>query len=811
MPQHVPEVPQTADPPACPTVSVVVLNYNGRDHLDACLGSLGDLDYPIDRLELILVDNASSDDSVTHVARAFPRVRIVETGANLGFAAGNNRGAEAASGDYVVFLNNDTRVDCRFLRGLLRAIDKRTDVVCAGAKILNWDGTAFDFAGSAAHFGGFGYQVGYEQPVVADAFTKQAPILFACGGAMMIDRRIFLEVGAFDEDFFMCYEDVDLGWRLWVLGYQVAFAPEALVYHRHHGSLARLPDYRRQVLYKRNALYAVLKNYEERHVGHVLSAVMLGSLDGLVRHLAGRGQLPLSEYEITSPALPSEGPKLSRDEATALVAAHDVVEHLPGIVRKRREIQSQRRRTDEEVARLFRWPFRYWPGVSSDVQYRVADAFDVLKIFEDVPRRVLVISSDILPFPGLPTVGSGLRAWGLGQGLRSRGHEVLFSMPKAALAGRERFVPPECAALSWETFSMEAVVHQAAPDVVVVCNWPLLALLPAGRMSVPIVLDQHGPHLLERQFQGVGTDAENTLHKLDALSKADFFTCAGDKQLEYFRPWLERAGWTKQEQEEFVRAMPVSLAPELPEREPSGELIFVYGGVFLPWQDPTPTLTMLVETLDERGRGTLHFFGGRHPVYPVNPGMFEELSLHIQKSPRVVLGGVVSHDQLIDQYRRSNVAVDVMQNNDERKLAFTTRTVEYLWCGLPVIYHDYAELSDLIREYDAGWTVNPQDRQAIAAVFEEIFEHPERVAAKSRNAQRLVRERLTWDKTIGPLDDFVRRPRMRRQRQVSSVTPLVGGQTARDLVKAAIRVYRRQGGRAVWRKGYRFLRHHLRG
>jgi GT2 family glycosyltransferase len=795
---------------ASPSISIVVLNYNGRHHLEACLSSLTKLDYPADRFEVLLVDNLSSDGSVAYVAKAFPHVRIVETGANLGFSGGNNSGAAAASGDYVVFLNNDTRADPGFLRGLVDAIGGRADVVCASAKIVNWDGTAFDFAGSAAHFAGFGYQVGYDQPVVPDNFSSTRPILFACGGAMMIDRRIFLKVGGFDSDYFMCYEDVDLGWRLWILGYQVVFAPDARVYHRHHGSLGELSDYRRQVLYKRNSLYTVLKNYDDRNLGRVLPAVMLGTVDGLVRHLAGSGQLNLAEYEITSRAPASDGPTLTRDQASTLVAVHDVVEHLSSVFDKRRKIQAERRRTDEEVGRLFRWPFRHWPGVPPDLQYSVADAFDVLNIFESMPRRVLVISSDILPFPGLPTVGSGLRAWGIGQGLRSRGHEVLFSMPKAALAGREQLVPPECAALVWETFSLGEVVRKAEPDVVVVCNWPVLALLQTQWIGVPIVLDQHGPHFIEREFQNAGTDSDNTMYKLEALRKADFFSCAGHKQREYFRAWLDRAGWTEQDQLERVAAMPVSLSPSLPERQPADELSFVYGGVFLPWQDPTPTLTMLVETLEARETGRLYFFGGRHPVYEVNPGSLEKLAEQLQRSPRVVAPGMVSHDELIEQYRRAHVAVDVMRRNRERELAFTTRTVEYLWCGLPVIYHDYAELSDLIRDYQAGWVVDPEDRQAIAAVFEQIIQDPEEVQTRSRNAQRLVRERLTWDRTIEPLDAFVRRPRMRqRQKQHVSVLPM-GARTPRELLRTALRIFRQQGGRAVWRKGYGFLRHRLR-
>src|SRR5690606_23877220 len=105
--------------------------------------------------------------------------------------------------------------------------------------------------------------------------------------------------------------------------------------------------------------------------------------------------------------------------------------------------------------------------------------------------------------------------------------------------------------------------------------------------------------------------------------------------------------------------------------------------------------------------------GGKHPVYPVDPGIFEPLLERLKQSPRVTAPGMVSHDDLIDRYRRAHVAVDVMKRNPERELAFTTRTVEYLWCGLPVIYHDYAELSDYIREYEAGWTVDPEDPEAL--------------------------------------------------------------------------------------------------
>ncbi|RMF01025.1 MAG: glycosyltransferase, partial [Chloroflexi bacterium] len=288
--------------------------------------------------------------------------------------------------------------------------------------------------------------------------------------------------------------------------------------------------------------------------------------------------------------------------------------------------------------------------------------------------------------------------------------------------------------------------------------------------------------------------------------KADFFVCAGQKQWAYFQEWLAKAGWTDEERQARSGYIPVSLSPDLPERKStaeSGELTFVYGGVFLPWQDPTGGLFGVIRAMEARGRGKLCFFGGKHPVYPVSSGIFEELLQKLTQSPQVEAPGMVSHDELIERYTRAHVAIDIMKRNAERELAFTTRTVEYLWCGLPVLYQDYAELSDYIREYDAGWVVNPDDQTAIDAALAEMFERPELVVRRSRNAQRLVQEKLTWDKTIGPLEQFI--IRADRRTHPKPREPLVV-QNARYLIGEAWFHYRRTGLGGLWKEGRAFVR-----
>ena len=145
-----------------PRTSVIVVNWNGREHLDACLGSILASDYPGDRLEVVCVDNGSTDGSRELVESAFPRVRLVALDANRGFTGGNNAGVAASSGDVLVFLNNDMRIDTGAVRALVEALDERHP--CAAARVLSWDGRRIDFVRGTVNFEARGFQEHYGEP-----------------------------------------------------------------------------------------------------------------------------------------------------------------------------------------------------------------------------------------------------------------------------------------------------------------------------------------------------------------------------------------------------------------------------------------------------------------------------------------------------------------------------------------------------------------------------------------------------------------------------------------------------------------------
>jgi glycosyltransferase involved in cell wall biosynthesis len=380
-------------------------------------------------------------------------------------------------------------------------------------------------------------------------------------------------------------------------------------------------------------------------------------------------------------------------------------------------------------------------------------------------RSVVIVANDMLPYPGQPVSGSGLRAWGLGEGLRGRGHDVRYAMP-AASANAETPRGAE-GPLLYELQDLRDVLGGAAPDIIVFQHW--VGVGAAADLDVPVALDLHGPLMIETAFQRRADvdPVELAKVKLDAFRRADFVTCAGAQQRFYFLAWLLLSGGDVTA--DPISVIPVSLPPESPQHEwPSQEVNFVYGGMFLPWQDPSVSLLTLVSVLESEDAGRLDFFGARHPMYPdMETPLLDELELRLKDSPRVAVHGLWPRDRLLEHYRTSYVALDLMRRNTERELAFTTRTAEYLWCGLPVVYNDYGDLTPMIRDYEAGWIASPDNADGLRELLRKIVHDPAEIRRRSTNAQRLARERLNWARTTDPLDRFCRDP-VRRRRSESS-------------------------------------------
>lgn len=312
-----------------PVVSVIVLNYNGRPWLCPCLDAVA-AQAGCPPFETIVVDNASSDGSADFVRGRFPSVRVLETGANLGFAGGNNAGARIAGGESLVFLNNDTVPAPGWLAHLCAALEQRPHFGVVTSRLVRHDDPeTIDSAGDGYLRAGGAYKRGHG--ALAANYLQPQEVFGACGAAFIIRRAIFDTLAGFDESFFMVYEDVDLSYRARLLGFRCWYAADAVV--RHAGSATLGLASAHAVYYgQRNLEWTWIKNTPLSLLWRSLPGHLVYSLAGLA-HYARRGRL---------------GPAI-RGKLAA-------VRGLPAVLRARRRIQSLAR-TPEDVERLMD---RHW-------------------------------------------------------------------------------------------------------------------------------------------------------------------------------------------------------------------------------------------------------------------------------------------------------------------------------------------------------------------------------------------------------------------------------------------------------------------
>lgn len=301
-------------------VTLAVINYNGAAFLPSLLESLARQTYR--DFETCLYDNGSADHSCRMVREEFPWVRVLSLGRNLGFAAAANLAARESTCDRIAFLNTDLVADPAWLVNLVSRLDSAPDVAAVSPKmrladrphLLNGIGGGMNRLGYTWDRGMFEEDRGqYDAP---------AEVIFASAAAALFRRNIFLDLGGFDERFFMYHEDVDFGWRCWILGYRILTEPAAVVDHHFGGSTRAHRDLMwREVLGERNNIRSLLKNYESRN-----------AIRAVWRILSLRQRWPRKLAQL-------------RNLAWNLYVLPDTLGH-------RRQVQNRRKRSDRELQRL---------------------------------------------------------------------------------------------------------------------------------------------------------------------------------------------------------------------------------------------------------------------------------------------------------------------------------------------------------------------------------------------------------------------------------------------------------------------------
>jgi GT2 family glycosyltransferase len=310
--------------------SVVIPNWNGSHFLKTCLDSLAVQTYP--EVEVIIVDNASCDGSQAFIREHYPDVTLIALAENRGFTGACNAGMEAAHGEYIALLNNDTEVDPVWVAAVVDAFERHPEVGLVASKMLLFDrrdhfhtaGDFFTIDGQPGNRGVWQQDTGQ--------YDNEAFVFSACGGSAAYRRSMLDEIGLLDDDFFFSLEDMDLAWRAQLRGWRCLYTPHAIVYHHLSatggGVTASYHD-------GRNLIYVLVKNYPT---------------DLLRRH---RWKVLRNQWHKAMEALRSWRGAAARARLRGVAAG---LLGMPAMLRKRQAIQAARTITIDELEAILSPP-----------------------------------------------------------------------------------------------------------------------------------------------------------------------------------------------------------------------------------------------------------------------------------------------------------------------------------------------------------------------------------------------------------------------------------------------------------------------
>ena len=271
-------------------ISIIIVNWKGKKFLSECLDGVQHQSYQ--HFNIILVDNGSKDGSIDFVNRNYPEAKTIALTKNVGFSAANNIVLKTVQSKYVALLNNDAVAHPRWLKSLIEALESHPEAGFAASKMLFYnDPETIDRAGDTYTRAGTGLLRGRGKS--KSNYNKQEWIFGACAGAALYRTLMLEDIGLFDEDFFLLYEDVDISFRAQLKGYKCLYVPEAIVYHKASSSIVY--DSPISVYYShRNLEWAYIKNMPSKlilktlwlHIMYDIAAFFFFAANGRIKEFA---------------------------------------------------------------------------------------------------------------------------------------------------------------------------------------------------------------------------------------------------------------------------------------------------------------------------------------------------------------------------------------------------------------------------------------------------------------------------------------------------------------------------------------------
>ena len=771
-------------------VSVVLVNFRGTDDTLTAIEQLGLIDWPADKLEIVVVENASGDDSAERIRLAAPHVTLIVSETNDGFAGGCNKGVAGSSGEYIALLNNDAKPDRGWIRAAVEKFEESPRIGAVASRVLDWEGELVDYIGSAMTWYGMGYK-----PMTAEAIPRipdlAKDVLFGTGSAMFVRRTVFDQLGGFDERYFMFFEDVDLGWRLNLLGYRFAYEPKSLAFHKHHASMAAFGPYKETYLLERNALFTLYKNIGEESVGDAMPAAMALS----VRRAITRGKHDSTSFDLRKPGGDKEETaEISKQTVAAVYAIDQFVENLPSLRESRDVIQATRTVSESSIWRLFGHADA--PVYQAENYLRgyenIVSAFDV----SEAPNvtKVLVITGDPI---GKKLAGPAIRAWNMAEQLAKENSVTLVT-----LSGAEPIDAPFDIVHVRPGDDRAFNKLEQWADVIVFQGHAMAVFEALRRTQKILVVDIYDPMHLEQLEQGRElpvaqwnkqvSDATDVLN--EQITRGDFFLAASDRQRMFWLGQLAALGRINPstydgdpDLDGLISVVPFGLPSTPPVHHTqvlkgvlpgiaADDKVLLWSGGLYNWFDPKTLIRAVADLSERRDNVRLFFQGTKHP----HPGVPEMAIVGESRQLASELGALdtsvffnaswVDYNERQNYLTEADAGVSTHYSHIETTFSFRTRILDYLWAELPMVVTAGDHFAELIAAEKLGVVVEAGNVEQLSAALEQVLFDEKFIAQAKRNIRK-VRTRYYWEQALAPLVEFVAEAHHAQDNQQYTTSP----------------------------------------
>jgi hypothetical protein len=693
----------------------------------------------------------------------------------LGFAGGCNLGVRRSTGEYAAFINNDARPDAQWIRAAVAAFNESPSIGSVASKVMDWDGQLIDFVDSAVTWFGMGYKPFCALPDTGD-FDTPRNILFGTGAAMFVRADLFEHVGGFDDRYFMFYEDVDLGWRLNLLGWTVRYEPRSLAFHKHHASMKKFGSFRETYLLERNALFTMYKNLDDDSLAQLFPGALLLA----VRRAVARGQLDATELDIRRPGDDSIPDRpVSKDTLAGIYAIDQFVEQITSMTATREQLQKRRRVSDSALRPLFgkllepAYPIPTYLEAHEDIVNALGIAEAARK------KRIIIITGEPI---SKVMAGPAIRSWNMAEHL-SREHEVRL-LTFGTAANR----PKAFDVLSVSPRDPHAAdVHIDWADIIIF-QGHAMAVYPALQNTEKIiVVDLYDPMHLEQLEQAKEKGPSTWTHEVDSatevlnqqMKRGDFFLCASERQRHFWLGQLAGLGRLNPltySADNTLNKLLALVPFGLPSLEPvrtapalrgvvdgigEHDKIIIWGGGIYNWFDPLSLILAVAQLSRTHPDVRLFFLGMQHPNPAVPEMQMAFRARNLSESLGLTGKHVFFNEEWVPYADRQNylmdadVGVSTHFEHIETTFSFRTRILDYLWTHLPIVTTRGDGFGDLVSAEGLGIAVRESDPDALAAALETMLYDPEEILRAKANVGR-VRQEFTWDKALAPLVEFCR-------------------------------------------------------